>query len=114
MIRPGDLRHVVRLERPVTTQDAAGEQSSGWTLFARRRAAIARTPGREVFASAERQGRVPTVFRLRYLADVAPSMRLIHVRDGSERVFNILSAIDPDGLGVELLISAEELVEETP
>ncbi len=104
----GAMRDVVRIEQRATTQDAAGEPVLSWTLFAQRRASLERTPGREVWASAERQGRVPTVFHLRYLAGVLPAMRLIH----EEKVFNILSALDPDGSRVELVIVTEELVEE--
>ena len=110
----GRMRHVVRIDQRVTTQDAAGEQVLTWNQFATRRAAIEVTPGRELWSSQERQGRVPTIFRLRYLDGVVPSMRLIHSRDGSEKVFNILSAIDPDGLRVELVITTEELVEVPP
>ncbi len=113
-INAGEMRHVVRIERRSSTPDASGEPVLSWVLFAQRRAALDRTPGREVWASSERQGRVPTVFRLRYLADVVPSMRLIHVRDGTEKVFNVVSAIDPDGLRVALVITAEELVQVAP
>lgn len=108
MIRAGDLRHVVRIEQRSATVDAVGEQLNTWSLFVQRRAAIDRTPGREVWSSQERQGRVPTVFRMRWHDGVLPAMRLIH----DEKVFNILSVIDPDnGRGAEMLITCEELVE---
>lgn len=110
MVRAGDMRHSVRIERLSSTQDAAGQPQRTWTLIAERRAAIQRTPGSEVFASAQREGRVPVVFRLRYLSGVLPAMRLVF--DG--KVHNILSAIDPDGRREELVVTAEELVEVTP
>lgn len=53
---------------------------------------------------------MPTVFRLRWRDGVLPAMRLV----SGDRVFNIVSAIDPDGMRAELVITAEELVEETP
>jgi head-tail adaptor len=104
----GKMRHVVRIEQRATTQDAAGEPALTWTLFAQRRASIVRTPGRELWSSEERQGRIPTLFRLRYLAGVLPAMRVIH----GDKVFNILSAIDPDGMRAELVLNTEEHVEE--
>jgi head-tail adaptor len=106
----GKMRHVVRIEQRATTQDASGEPALTWTLFASRRAAIVRTPGREIWSSEERQGRVPTLFRLRFLEGVLPAMRVIH----GDKVFNILSAIDPDGMRAELVLNTEEHVEETP
>jgi len=106
------MRHVVQLEVRATTQDASGEPLHTWTPFARKRAAIERTPGREVWASQERQGRVPTTFRLRYLDGVVPAMRLVLGVPPTAKVFNVLSAIDPTGMRAELVITAEELVEE--
>ncbi len=109
MIRAGAMRHVVSIERRSDELDASGGQLNVWTTFAQRRAAVESTPGREVWAAAQRQGRAPTVFRLRWLDGVLPSMR---VRWG-DRLFNITSAIDPDnGLKVALVITADELVEE--
>ncbi len=109
------MREVVRIDRRSTTQDAAGEPLLSWTPFTPPlRAAIERTPGREVWSSSERQGRIPTVFKLRYLDGVLPEMRLVLRAVAGEKVFNILSAIDPDGMRAELVIAAEELVEEVP
>lgn len=114
MVRAGDMRHLVRLEQRTTEQDSAGERSVTWMLVCERRAAIQRTPGSEPFAAQQRQGRVPTVFRLRYPVDlsapVGPHMRLIH--DG--RIFDIVSAVDQEGLKEELIITAEERIGEVP
>ena len=108
MVNAGAMRHQVRLETRSTARDAAGEPLLSWSLFAERRAELVRTPGTELFAQG-RNGRVPTVFKLRYLAGVTPAMRLLC----KGKVFNIISAIDPDGHRAELLVTAEELVEET-
>jgi len=107
-VNPGQMRHQVRIEQRSTAQDSAGDQVLTWSLVAERRASIDRTPGSEVWASAQRNARVPTVFRLRYLTGVMPAMRLIC----SGKVFDIVSAIDPDGRGAELVVTALELVEE--
>lgn len=110
MIRAGPMRHVVTIQVRSTEQDAAGEPVDVWTTFATRRAAVERTPGRELVASAQRQGRVPTIFRLRFLAGVMPAMRIVH----GGKVHEITSAIDQEGRGEELIITAEEIVEGSP
>jgi len=114
MVRAGDMRHLVRLEARSTVQDSVGEQLDSWTLVCERRAAIQRTPGTETFGAQARQGRVPTVFRLRYPVDVSPpvgpEMRLIH--DG--RVYDVVGAVDQAGRKEELVIIAEERLGETP
>ena len=109
MINAGALRHSITIQVRSSTQDAAGQTADTWTTFATRRAALEQTPGREVFASAQRGGRVPTVFRLRYLAGVLTSMRVSY----DSRIFNILSAV-PDSVKSELVLTCEELVEAAP
>lgn len=109
-IRAGELDTRIRIEQRLTTQDAAGEPSIEWEEFAERWASIARTPGSEVWASAQRGGRVPTVFRLRYLAGVLPEMRVV----AQERVYEIRSVVRESGRASELLLVTEEIVEATP
>ncbi len=109
MVRAGAMRFQVVLMQRATTQDAAGETLNTWSAFATRRAAIQRTPGTELFAAAGRNGRVPTVFRLRWLEGVTPGMRVEY----DSRLFNIISAVDQEEIGEELVITAEELVGET-
>lgn len=104
----GAMRQVVTIERRSTIQDAAGEPELRWLLVFKGRAELARATGREVEAAQQRQGRVPTTFKLRFLSGVLPGMRLLH----AEKVFDIKSAIDPDGRRRELVITADELVEE--
>lgn len=104
------MRHRVTLQRRAATQDAAGGVRNVWADWAVRWAALERTPGREVWASAQANGRVPAVFRLRFLSGVLPGMRLLH----GGKVFNVLSAVDTEGRKEELLLTCEEWVEETP
>lgn len=111
MIRAGELRHRVLIERRSSTLDAAGRPAATWTEHATRWASIKRNPGNEVLAADQRTGRVPTVFLLRWLSGVLPEMRLTLLGQTPRR-FNILSPDDPDGRRKELHITAEELVEE--
>jgi SPP1 family predicted phage head-tail adaptor len=109
-IRAGDLDTRVRIERRSTVQDAAGEPALAWELVAERWGSIERTPGSEVWASAQRSGRVPTVFRLRYLADVVPAMRVVV----GARVYDIGSVVRPSGRAADMLLVTDELVEAAP
>lgn len=110
MVHAGAMRHSIDLQQQATTQDAAGQQSLTWTTFATRRAAVDRAPGSEVWASAQRGGRVPVVFRLRFLSGVTPAMRVVF----GGKAHNILSAVDEGGRGEELVITAEEIAEAAP
>jgi head-tail adaptor len=110
-IRAGELDTRVRIEQRSTTQDAAGEPATTWTLVAERWASLERTPGSEVWASAQRNGRVPTVFRLRYLAGVLPSMRVVV---GDTQVFDIKSVVRPSGRASDMLLVTDQIVEATP
>lgn len=115
MIRAGSLRHVVRFEKRSTVQDAAGEPLDSWTTVVERMASLERTPGREVWASAGNNTRVPTMFKLRYestLMDAYPSIELRVIFDG--RVYAVSSMFDPDGLKHELVVTAVERVQEVP
>lgn len=109
MIRAGQMRHRLRIEVRVSTQDASGEPLLAWKTLATVWAEKRKATGREVVASAQTQGRVPTEFRIRYRPDVTPAMR--GVCEG--RVYEFLSVIDPTGRRAELVITADEHVEET-
>lgn len=109
MYRPGQARHRIRIEVRTTSQDTAGEQFTSWSTFATVWAELQKSPGREILASAQEQGRVPTLFRIRYLAGVSPGMRVVH----DTKVYDIISAPDPDGRKAEMLLTTEERVDET-
>jgi SPP1 family predicted phage head-tail adaptor len=107
----GAMRKQIRIEERTTTQDAAGEQVFVWNLVGSPRAEKIQTPGREVWSAAERNARVPTVFRIRHPRTdytVKPQMRV--TCDGV--LFDILSAHDPDGMKVDLVLTCNELVNE--
>lgn len=109
-INAGKMRKQVRIEQRTTQPDAAGEPQVIWSLLCTARAQIERAAGAEVWSGNERSGRVPTVFTTRFRADVTvlPKMRL--TCDGV--LYDIKSAIDPDGMRAELELTCEELVEE--
>jgi SPP1 family predicted phage head-tail adaptor len=108
MARIGDLDKRVQIIKLVTTQDESGAQVNTWEPVAECWAALAQTPGSEAFASGQRSGRVPTVFRLRVRNDVRPAMRLVW----ADRTFNIESVVLQRRITGDMMITAEELVEE--
>lgn len=110
MLNLGEMRHEVIIERRTSEQDTAGEQLDQWILVARRRAQLVATAGRELQAAQQQVGRVPVLFKLRYLFGVLPSMRLTC----SGVLYDIKSAVDPDGRRAELLVTCEERVGESP
>jgi SPP1 family predicted phage head-tail adaptor len=105
------MRLQVRIEKRTTAPDPAGERVTSWVLVALRRAEKLQTPGRELWVAAQRAGRVPTIFKLRHPRsdfEVKPQMRL--TCDG--KLYDIISAHDPDGRQADLLVTCEELVNE--
>lgn len=102
------MRHRVSIQQRSTTKDAAGEQLDTWTEVMERPAAKVATPGTEVWASAQRSGVVPTIFKMRRepLVTIVPGMRI--VTDG--KTYDIRSVFDATGRGEEMTITAEELV----
>lgn len=111
MVRAGAMRHVVRIEVRSSTQDAAGEPVYAWSTFATVRAAMQRATGRELFESQQRNGRVPTIFRIRYLDGVTPAMRLVLL--STNAVYDIISVVDEEGRREEMVLTTEEHVGET-
>lgn len=104
------MREVIHLQVQTTAQDATGQPRLVWGELATRRAEKTATPGREVWASGERAGRVPTVFRIRYPRelDMSPKLRLVH----RDRVYDVVSCVDLDGRRVDMLLTCDELVGE--
>jgi SPP1 family predicted phage head-tail adaptor len=108
VIHPGKMRFRVSIEQRTDVQGASGEQLDTWNLFASRRAARVAMTGTEQFAAQQQFGRVPTIFTVRYIDGVLPSMRL---REGV-KLYEIVSAVDPDGTKEKLTITTLERVGE--
>lgn len=110
MTNSGRMRERIKIQLRSTIQDAAGEESPTWSTVAERNAEKLALPGNEIWSSKERSARVPTIFRMRFPKEfeVKPQMRVIH----KSKIYDIISAVDEDGLGVDLLVSCDELVNE--
>lgn len=110
MIAAGRMRHRVLIQRPSEVQGDSGQPIDAWITFASRRAVKITAPGEEHMTPQQRVARAPVTWKLRWLSGVVPSMRL--VADG--KVYEILSAIDPNDDRRELHVSTLERVGETP
>ena len=77
MLGAGKLDQRVTLQRRVFTQDAAGQEVIVWTDVATRWAQVQALRGREFFAAAQVQQEQSVKVRLRYLAGIDSTMRLV-------------------------------------
>lgn len=109
-MRSGPLRHRVTVQVRASAQDPSGEPRNEWQPFVTRWASVEPLVGREFFASQERNGRVQTRFRMRFVDGLKPAMRIIW----QSRVFDITAVQQVRGLKAELVIMADELVEAAP
>lgn len=108
MNRAGAMRHRIAIQVRSTTQTPSGQPAFVWTNLAEVAAAVEPLMGgREILASSERQARIPTRFRIRYLAGVLPKMRIVW----DSRWFDISEVQQPRGIKHELVIWTEELVD---
>lgn len=110
MTRAGPMREVIKIQQRSQVQDDSGEESPTWTTIAERWAEKLAFPGREIWSAKERHARIPTIFRMRFpqTFTVEPQMRIVH----KGKLYDITSAVDENGRGVDLLVTCEELVGE--
>lgn len=102
----GKMRHRLIIERPSEVQGPSGQPIDAWVLFAERWAQVEAFHGLESDAPQQLVARVHTIWRVRFLAGVDPTMRVRH----GDKVYDILAAVDPNGLRVELVLTCFERV----
>ncbi|HWP38943.1 MAG TPA: head-tail adaptor protein [Gemmatimonadales bacterium] len=103
-MRAGALRHQITLEQPAETI-ASGDASVAYTTVATVWAQLEGLVGTNRGGlTAEAEYRV----RIRHRADVNPRWRLGIA--GTNRKLGLLSAVDPDGRGRELVLLAREII----
>ena len=109
MIPAGKLRHSITIQVSTVTQDDYGASVESWDTFATVRASVEPLQGREYFAAQQVQAEVTTRFRIRYLAGVKPSMRVLF----EGRTFDVQAVLDPNEMHRELHLMAVERVQES-
>jgi len=114
--RPGDLYHVIRIEKPSTTQDDLG-RSSGWETFVDNVPAnVEDSSGREAYQAGQRfADSVTHVVRMPYIAGVEGKMRVVWADPIQlvDRYLEIQVALNPDKKRVEHRLYCLESVTNT-
>lgn len=105
-MRAGRLRHRVTVEQPSVADDGYGGQARSWSAFATVWASVEPLQGHEYFQAQQAQATVTHKVTMRHLDGVTHDMR---VKLGS-RALNIVSVIDTEERGRELVLMCEEAV----
>ena len=78
-MRAGEMDREITIEQDTgTTSDAVGEPIANWTEFAKPRAKVSPTAGREGFDAGQYQATADTEFRIYWLAGVSVKMRIVY------------------------------------
>lgn len=105
-MRIGLLRHRVDIERPITSQDSAGDPVITWTPLVRDvPAQVAPVSAREFVANLNMASQVSTRIMIRFRDDVDATMRIKHyVGNGRYDLYNIAGVLPDSKSGREFLI----------
>ncbi len=93
MVRIGDLRHRITIERPVRTDDDGGAATITWRAVATVWARIEDVGGEEFERSDTPTARRRVRIVMRHRADVDASMRIV----GGANTYEITSTLDEEG-----------------
>jgi SPP1 family predicted phage head-tail adaptor len=104
-MRVGKLRHRLIIQKVAETQDTSGGIVSTWTTFARVWGSIEPLRGREFFAAREKQSRIDTRIRIRYLEGINPKMRIIW----EDHTYEILAILDIEMAHKEMQLMCYEI-----
>ena len=103
----GKLKHRVILQRKEITEDELKQQTETWVDFAYVWAAIQPLSGREYFSARQENAEITARITIRHLKDIKPNMRVLF----DEKVYEILSVINPDERNASLVLMCKEAVE---
>lgn len=104
MIRAGELRDRVTLQRWTPADDPRWGQGGSWTEYATVWASVTPTQAVERLRDQGVQSEVSHQIRLRYRPDVAAKDRVLY----RGKPLDVVGVIDPDGRKRELMIEAKE------
>jgi SPP1 family predicted phage head-tail adaptor len=104
----GRLVHLITIYQPTSAQSPDGQPVASKTpaVFAQVHAEFLEVAGGERVRGQTMQADTTALFTVHYLAGVKPTMTIAH--DG--RTFQILSARDPAGRKISLVIQAKDVV----
>jgi len=104
-MQSGTLRHRITLQTFTTAPDSYGEPIKTWSDLATVWAAVEPLTGREYFQAQQTHAEVTYRVRIRYRADVVPTMRIAH----AGKTLEILAAIDVGERRREMHLMCREL-----
>lgn len=105
-MQAGKLNRLVTLERMTITYDTYNEPTETWASAGTIWAEVITSGGKEFYAAQKLNAETSAVFRVRYTQKIQVVMRI----KWGNRIFQILSLNELDGMRKELLISAKEVV----
>ena len=106
-MRAGKLRHKITIQDYTESQNGYGAVTKTWSDYATLWASIEPIRGREFWESQQINAEVTAKITIRYLADINPKMRVKY----GNRIFEIISVINPEERNVELQLMVKEKVE---
>ena len=105
-MRAGKLRHKVTIQDYTESQNSYGEMTKTWSDYATVWASIEPVRGREFWESQQINAEVTAKITIRHLYGINPKMRVKH----DNRIFEIISVINPEERNVELQLMVKESV----
>lgn len=109
-MRAGKLRHRLRIESETEARDAVGGVTRSWSTVATVWGEVRSPRGAEELRVHTVQEVGVRVIEIRYRSDVTTHHRLVHVEAGADAaIYNVKSAVDPDGRRRRLLIECTEV-----
>jgi SPP1 family predicted phage head-tail adaptor len=103
----GRLRHKIDIQIESTAQNSYGEQTQSWSNYLSSIwASIDPIAGKEYFASDKLNADVSHKIRIRFRTGILPKMRVKY----NSRYFDIISVINFEERGKELLLMCKEAV----
>ena len=102
---PGELRHLVIYQRPITTKDSLGQARQTWEDVFTAYAAVRPLSAREIYYAQSTRSETTHRIALRYRDGVSPKGRFVLRGD---RILNVYSVTNVDELDAELVILAVE------
>lgn len=112
-MRAGNLRHSISVETNTISVDANGDRTESWATFLTCWASIETGNGREFFAAKQTIADLTHTIRMRYVAALAPDMRIKYVdkkNADATRYFNIRAILNPDERNEMLTLQATEVI----